>query len=133
MQYPIITPKYNIGFVVKYCNLELLSDLEPWCSTIYIEDDMSLISSHYIQTNQHLTKYNLSDRIRWISILSEPDNDIIVEIDKNTFTADDFKIITNLPQIIQNSGSIGKFTLGNLSINIRNLTKLQNNLIFINN
>ena len=133
LEYPIITPKYNIGFVVKYCNLELLSDLEPWCSTIYIEDDMSLISSHYIQTNQHLTKYNLSDRIRWISILSEPDNDIIVEIDKNTFTADDFKIITNLPQIIQNSGSIGKFTLGNLSINIRNLTELQNNLIFINN
>jgi glycosyltransferase involved in cell wall biosynthesis len=33
---PIVPPKYNIAFVVKKCNLQTLSDLEPWCDRIYI-------------------------------------------------------------------------------------------------
>ncbi len=35
---PIVPPKYDIGFIVKNCNLQLLELLEPWCSTLYCDE-----------------------------------------------------------------------------------------------
>lgn len=55
--------------------------------------------------------------------------DIIVEIDKNTFTQQDFQIIQQLNDIIKDSGEIGEFTLGNLKITINSLKEYQNDLI----
>lgn len=59
--------------------------------------------------------------------------DIIVEINSNRFTQEDFNIIMNLNAIIEDNGDVGIFELGNLKITINNLTEYQNNLIFISN
>jgi len=59
-------------------------------------------------------------------------NDIIVEVDGNTFTQQDFQIIQQLNAIIKDSGEVGKFELGNLKITINSLKEYQNDLIFIN-
>ena len=40
-QFPIINPKYDIGFIVKNCNLNLLQALEPWCSNVYVDNNRS--------------------------------------------------------------------------------------------
>lgn len=56
-------------------------------------------------------------------------SDIIVEIDGNTFTQQDFQIIQQLSAIIQDSGEIGTFELGNLKIKINPLQEYQDNLI----
>ena len=37
MMYPIIPPKYDVGFVVKNCDTNLLKELEPW--SIYVDCD----------------------------------------------------------------------------------------------
>ena len=37
MMYPIIPPKYDIGFVVKNCDYKHVNELEPWCSDLYCE------------------------------------------------------------------------------------------------
>ncbi len=58
--------------------------------------------------------------------------DIIVEVDGNTFTQQDFQIIQKLNDIIKDSGEIGKFELGNLKITINSLKEYQNELIKIN-
>jgi glycosyltransferase involved in cell wall biosynthesis len=60
-------------------------------------------------------------------------NDIIVEINGNTFTQEDFNYIMNLNQIIEDSGEIGEFELGNLKLTINNLDNYSKNLIFISN
>jgi len=57
--------------------------------------------------------------------------DIIVEVDGNNFLEQDFNIIQQLPLIIQDSGEIGEFKLGNLKITINNLTSIENTLIKI--
>jgi len=59
--------------------------------------------------------------------------DIIVEINGNNFTQEDFNYIMNLNQIIENSGEIGEFELGNLKIIINNIQDYSKDLIFINN
>jgi hypothetical protein len=56
-------------------------------------------------------------------------NDIIVEVDGNTFTQQDFNIVQQLNDIIKESGEIGSFELGNLKITINSMNEYQNTLI----
>ena len=57
--------------------------------------------------------------------------DIIVEIDGNKFSQQDYQIIQQLNAIIKDSGEIGEFELGNLKITINSLKEYQNELVKI--
>lgn len=57
--------------------------------------------------------------------------DIIVKVDGNSFTQQDFQIIQKLNDIIKDSGEIGEFELGNLKIQINSLNEYQKDLIKI--
>ena len=127
-QMPIIYPKYDIGFVVKNSNSQLLNVLEPWCSTYY-GDDPWLQYDFYIKNEP--SKLNLADRIKPYD--SEKSNHILVEIDGNIFTKQDFQFIQLLPQIIQENNETGTFELGNTKVEIHNLKTFENDLIFITN
>ena len=124
---PIVPPKYDIGFIVKNCNSQLLTALEPWCSTIYIDDDMDVLTTHYIDKEQKNTDYLLKYKIRPFD--NEKMNEILVEIDGHTFNQSDFVNIQRLSQIIESSGEIGKFELENLSIEIIQINVYTKDLI----
>ena len=34
---PIVPPKYDIGFVAYNCDYDMLNELEPWCTKIYLD------------------------------------------------------------------------------------------------
>ena len=57
------------------------------------------------------------------------DSDILVRMDGNTLAQDDFKLIQQLPKIIQDSGEVGKFNLGNLELTINVMKEYQHTLI----
>ena len=57
--------------------------------------------------------------------------DIIVEVNSNNFTQQDFQIIQQLNDIIKENDEIGEFELGNLKITINSMNEYQNDLIFI--
>ena len=122
-QYPIITPKYNVEFRVFNCRTELLTLLEPWCDSIYVDLYESMVDD-YIKKEQPNTLINLSDKIN-----KTFESDIVVRLDGNTLTQDDFKLIQQLSKIIKDSGEIGKFNIGNLEITINSMNEYQNNLI----
>jgi hypothetical protein len=124
---PIIPHKYNIGFKVNNCNTEMLAALEPWCSTI--TSDASY--AEWINEEQKHTTLNMFDRVKpWNSGL---DNDIIVEFDASKLTQETFSIITQLPEIIAESGEIGEFELDIFKISIYAMTTYEQNLVHIYN
>lgn len=125
---PVIPPKYDIGFRVLKCNSEFLEFSEPWCSNILIDDEMQVLTSHYIDKEQKNTLYKLGERIKSTPFESL-NNEIVVTIDRSTFTQQDFQTIQQLSEIIKDSGEIGKFQLGNLFIEITQMNEYQNNLI----
>ena len=127
---PIISPKYNIAFQVKKCNLELLGALEPWCDRIYIENQD--IVDIYTNQEQKNTLFNLSKRV-FIESNNDPigENDILVEFDATRLTNENFNLIQTLPEIIKESGEIGEFELDILKITINHMEEYQNNLIKI--
>jgi hypothetical protein len=55
--------------------------------------------------------------------------DIVVEVDGNTFTNQDYNLIQQLNDIIKVNGEIGSFELGNLKITINSMDEYQNDLI----
>ena len=119
---------YDIGFRVLKCNSEFLEVLEPWCSSILIDDEMQVLTSHYVDKEQKNTLFKLDERIKSTPFESL-NNEIIVTIDRETFTQQDFQIIQQLSEIIKDSGEVGKFQLGNLFIEIKQMNEYQNNLI----
>jgi hypothetical protein len=132
-QHPILTPKYNIAFVVKHCNLALLEILEPWCDRIYIDDEMQVITDSYIQNEQPNTKFDLKKRVLIINHnYPEGENDIIVEFDASKLTQQTFHTLQQLPEILKDNGEVGEFQLDIFNITINNLTELQNDLIICN-
>jgi glycosyltransferase involved in cell wall biosynthesis len=131
-QYPIITPKYNIAFVVRNCTLPLLETLEPWCDRIYIEDDMHVIIDSYIYSEQLKTAYDLMKRVLHIGH-NDPhgENDIVVEFDATRLTQQNFQYIQQLAAIIKDSGAIGEFEIDIFKITIYSLEEQQDNLIIL--
>ena len=123
---PLIPPKYNIGFVVGNCREDVLYELEPWCSTIYVE---SPIISEYIEKEQKETDFNLTERVT--TIMDNPDNDIVVEFDARELTQEQFTYLTQLPDILSNDDNLetGNFNLGIFSITINNVKTYEKDLI----
>ena len=58
--------------------------------------------------------------------------DIIVEVNGNTFTQQDYQYIQQLNDIVKENNELGEFELGNLRIQVNSLSEYQNNLIYLN-
>ena len=119
----VIPQKYDIGFILKNCTLKHLELLEPWCSTIYVNNDRL----NYIHSEQPNTSFNLEERVKPFD--NEKNNNILIRIDGNTFGNEDFNYIQLMSEILQNSSEIGRFELGNLTIEVVQLNTYENNLI----
>jgi len=126
MMYPIIPSKYDIGFVVKNCDYNMLKELEPWCSNIYIEFTGAI--SSYIKDEQPNTDFDLSDRIRHM-YHNKPDNDIIVEFDAKQLNSDNFQIIVNMSDILDDSGETGKMEFEIFKFDIKSMETYEKDLI----
>ena len=60
---PIVPPKYNVGFIVKNCNIKLLELLEPWCSNIYVDEgNVPTLIKNYTENED--TSFDLYERIK---------------------------------------------------------------------
>ncbi len=130
---PIIPPKYDIGFIVKNCNDQLLTILEPWCSNIYVDEgNIRSMIDNYITLESPNTGFDLYERIRLFD--DEKNNEILVTIDGNKFTQQDFQYIQQLSEILADSGEPGFHgELGNIIVEIfETMTTLENNLIICN-
>ena len=132
---PIIPSKYDVGIIMSNNNLELLKVLEPWCSNMYCD---SSLRNHYITTEQSTTSFDLSERV--LPYNNEKQNGVLVEINANNFTQQDYDYITKLSQILDNErkgleqelihfSDDPEFELGNLKISINNLRTSEKELI----
>jgi len=121
---PIIPPKYDIGFIMADNNIQILTAIEPWSSTVYCDSNLA---KHYISTEQPNTTINLSEKVQPFS--SNRTNNIQIKINANLFNQEDFGYIQNLSEILSDSGEVGSFKIGNLEITINSMESYENYLI----
>ena len=129
MMMPIIPPKYNIGFVVKNCDLHSLAALEPWCNDIYGDwvGHKGFHVNKYIEQEQPNTDFRLNKRIHTQHM--NPTNDIVVYIDCSKLNQQNFRIIGQLSEILEEQGEIGEFELDIFSVKVKNLKTYEKELI----
>ena len=129
LMHPIIPPKFNIGFVVENCSTDMLKELEPWCSDIYGDwlGHKGYGVNKYIKEEQKDTQFDLSKKIHSDRIKTK--NDVIVKFDCNELNQDNFQIIANLSEILQESGDVGEMELGIFKLNIKSLQTYEKDLI----
>jgi len=129
MMFPIIPHKYDVGFVVENCTTELLKELEPWCSDIYGDwvGHKGYGVNKYIEEEQPNTQFDLSKKIHSIHI--EPKNNVVVRFDCNQLNANNFQVLVNLSEIIQDSGEIGEMKHEIFKLNIKSLKTYEKGLI----
>jgi len=128
---PIPSPKYNIAYVVKNCNLELLSVLEPWCDRIYTDEVYKVGRlQDYIENEQENTSFDLLKRVL-VTQHNDPigENDIVIEFDISQLNQQNFQLLTQIPDIVKDSGEVGEFEIDIFRIVISHLEEYQNNLI----
>ena len=126
-QHPIINPKYNKGLIIKNCTNDLLAMLEPWFDTVYVDEssDRAMVDN-YITLESPNTVTSLYERIKPYD--NEKQNDILVAIDAQKFTQQDLTYISQLSAILNDSGQVGSFELGNLKIDIISLKEYTDHL-----
>ena len=125
---PIVPPKYDIGFVITNSNLQLIEVLEPWCSTIYCDEQFNIGRyADYVEMED--TSFDLYEKFKPFD--NEKQNDILVEIDGNTFSNESFRHIQYLSEILANDDQIepGTFGLGDIKITVNNLQTYEKDLI----
>ena len=82
---------------------------------------------NYITLESPNTCFDLYEKIRLFD--SEKNNEILVAIDGNKFTQENFQYIQQLSEILNDSGEIGSFELGNLYIDVIQMNTYEKELI----
>jgi len=122
--YPIIHKKFDVGVVINNCPQQIISTIEPWFSTIYVDCP----TEHYIEQVQPGTPFNIHQRIKKINV-DFPINDIIITLDGNQLNNERLKTLTLLPTMIEDSGEEGEMEYDIFNIKINKLIDLSSNLI----
>jgi hypothetical protein len=131
MMKPIIPPKYDIGFKVAHCDKGILRDLEPWCSDIYGDwlGHKGFGVNQYIEEEQKNTLFNIKSKIHSWLVDRDVSNNIVVEFDAAQLTNDNFQFLTQLPEIIHDSGEAGEMEYDIFKITIKSLETYEKELI----
>jgi len=120
---PIIPNKYDVKIKVRNAKWSLLFNLEPWCDKIDVDLPKEMVKE-YVKKEQNNTLFNLTEKVNYFD-----DCDVEVQVDGKTFDDQDFSYIQNLSKILDDSGAVGEFQLGNLFIIVKELKTYTDKLI----
>tara|TARA_B100002019_G_scaffold150839_1_gene129922 strand:+ start:23729 stop:24919 length:1191 start_codon:yes stop_codon:yes gene_type:complete len=129
---PIVSHKYDIGFVARRCNMHLLRQLEPWCNMIYLDTGSDYMHD-YVMEEQPNTEYNLDEKIKLYGWTKPEDlkHDIVVDFEADKLNGENFQIITNLANIITDSAEIGMMEFDIFRFHIKSLNTYEKDLILV--
>lgn len=136
---PIIPKIYNITYIIdgivdENTMYNFIYQIEPFCKKMYIKNNTAI--NKYIYDEQTNTKYNLNDKFIGykdkMDINSIVDDDVVVKFNINEFLGNannNFKIILQIPKIIESTNEIGNFKYDIFSVKINNISDKSRSLI----
>ena len=120
---PIVPKRYDTGFVLFNATPQLISILEPWCDTLYVDCEHQHIDS-YIQSENQQSLFDISESVKTV-INTTYDNNVIIRMDGNKLTNELFnEFIKKLPFIIEDTGETGTFDYQSFRITINSLEEV---------
>jgi len=117
-------------FISKTSRVGNYQDVEMESNKKFVKKWGFRKSEYNVVYNKKCIIKNCNDDLKEaLSLWFNDGEDIIVEIDGNTFTSQDYTYIQQLNDIIKNNNELGEFELGNLKIKVNSLEEHQHKLI----
>lgn len=122
---------YDVAAKIRNCTYNLLANLEPWFSRVEVDVPKEQVQ-HYVENESVNTSFDLEQRVclsGYIGAYASPD--MILYIDGNKFTGDDFFNIQNLSDIITESDVEPgmEYEIGNMRLKVNNKKTYEHELI----
>lgn len=130
---PIPPKVYDVVCVVKNCTYNLMANLEPWFRMIEVDLPGGMVYD-YIYKEQ--STYSIGERVCFSGFIERYETpDMILSIDGNRFTGDDFFYIQKLSSIISESVMEvgGEYEIGTMRLKVNKIKEYQDTLIICNN
>jgi glycosyltransferase involved in cell wall biosynthesis len=126
-QHPILSNKYDIGFVIKNCDVALLYFIEPWGTTTYIENES--LASEYLKKAQSETVYPMQDRVK--TFQGEYNHAVVIEVDGSRINNTGAQFITQLPDILSTVTEPGQYEFEPFKIQVNKVEPEKIDLPFV--
>ncbi len=123
---PIVSPRYEISFVVSNCTMNLINVLEPWCDQLHLTNTPKDVILQYVTNEQPNTQFDLNKKL---SPETSESSDVTVQFDGARLTQESFNMLQILSNIVKDSGEIGEFEIDIFKVTIRNMEERQDKLI----
>lgn len=138
-QHPIISPVYHKTLVLRgTVTLNLIDFFEPFFNKLFIHEKLKNIVDEFLESAKKLNaiepsiKCELNQKFYYYGdgqVMLLDSTNVAVFIDCDRITNDDVNVITNLNDIVKDTNDVGQFEIGNLKIDIKDLTEYQDKLI----
>jgi hypothetical protein len=123
---PLVPHKYDIQFAVTNMVPQLIGVLEPMCSSLRTDLTTEQLQ-YYISVEQQHTSFNLNTRL-----FSSKEHDITVTFDARKLNNQNFQILQNLPEILDESElEVGTYELDIFSVQVKIVQHYESTLIHI--
>jgi hypothetical protein len=124
--HPIVSHKYDIQFVVNNMIPQLIDLLEPMCDALTTDLTKEVIND-YISREQGYTSFDLTTRL-----FTTKEHDVVVKFDARQLTQENFQILQNLSEILDNSGlEVGTYELDIFLVEVRVVQYYETDLIHV--
>jgi len=124
MMKPIVPHKYDIKFEVINAYPDILKILEPMCDVLHTDLTNNVIDE-YIKEESKNTSFNLISRL-----YDNEEHDVTVRFDCAKLTNDNFNILRNLSEILDESElEIGTYEVDIFTIKVRNVKYYESSLV----
>ncbi len=130
MMMPKVCKRYDVGFKINNIqrNNQLVSILEPWCDTLYIDLPPSIKNS-YIENEEKISHFKIKEKFKELNPDEGYNNDILIEFDASNFGQEHYKFIEELMFILEHTEDIGVYEYNGFKITIKSLHSYEKNLI----
>jgi len=118
---PIVPGRYETAFVIKNATIGKVIVLEPWCDTLYTDDEMCVIETAYLEDEKSL--FNLKEKFKHYKY-NTPKEDIVVEFDASKLGETHYNnFIKQLPLVLDTITEIGTYQFDIFTLTINSLKK----------
>ena len=128
----VVSPAQVYHFVSKTSRVGNYQSVEQESNINFIKK-WGFRKSHYnVVYKKKLILNNFTTQLKnTLGIWFNEGEDIVVEVDGNNFTQEDYTYIQQLNDIIKDNNQLGTFELGNLKITVNSLQEYQNELVYL--
>jgi glycosyltransferase involved in cell wall biosynthesis len=118
---PVVPGRYETAFVIKNATIGKVIVLEPWCDTLYTDDEMGIIEAAYLEDEKSM--FDIKNKFK-ITKYSTPKESIVVEFDANKLGESHYnRFIKQLPLVLDTITEVGTYQFDIFTLTINNLDK----------